>query len=67
LARRLEAALSSRTLDIHISRIRDKLGPSPSNGWRPSMATAIGRRNYARHIDDRAAAMPGIAVAAVAV
>jgi two-component system, OmpR family, response regulator RegX3 len=28
------AVVSSRTLDTHICRIRDKLGLTPSNGWR---------------------------------
>jgi two-component system response regulator RegX3 len=58
------AAVSSRTLDTHICRIRDKLGLTPSSGWR---LTAVYRHGYrlqeavpsAPQVDGQAAAMSG--------
>jgi DNA-binding response OmpR family regulator len=38
------AGVSSRTLDTHISRIRDKLGLIPSNGWRLASVYGHGYR-----------------------
>lgn len=38
------AALSSRTLDTHVCRIRDKLGLTPPNGWRLAAVYGYGYR-----------------------
>jgi two-component system response regulator RegX3 len=58
------AAVSSRTLDTHISRIRHKLGLTPSNGWRLAAVYGHGYRlekavTSPRHIEGHAAAMLG--------
>ncbi len=38
------AAFSSRTLDTHVSRIRDRLGLAPSHGWRLAAVYGYGYR-----------------------
>jgi DNA-binding winged helix-turn-helix (wHTH) protein len=38
------APFSSRTLDTHVSRIRDRLGLTPSHGWRLAAVYGYGYR-----------------------
>jgi DNA-binding response OmpR family regulator len=40
----IEAEISSRSLDTHISRLRGKLGLMPENGYRLSAVYSVGYR-----------------------
>jgi DNA-binding response OmpR family regulator len=40
----IEAEVSSRSLDTHISRLRGKLGLTPDNGYRLSAIYSVGYR-----------------------
>jgi two-component system response regulator RegX3 len=58
------AVSGSRTLDTHVCRIRDKLGLTPSNGWRLATVYGHGYRleevpRSAQRIDGQTSAMSG--------
>ena len=38
------AEISTRTVDLHISRIRKKLGLLPENGWNLESVSSVGYR-----------------------